>query len=177
MLVQILFCLVIHLLLHNFQLLSNGGLQLLQLHKDLLPVGTADNDALAVFQIPGTALHPQGHAFHLIFRAFPAHGAVGVVHLHPQAGIHQPVPDGSSPLQNACFMLGNGKHHHLHRRNHRRQNQSVVVAMGHDNAANQPGGHAPGSLERIDLLVIFVGKFNIKSPGKAVAEVVGGAGL
>ena len=49
--------------------------------------------------------------------------------------------------------------------------------MGHDNAADQPGGYAPGGLERIDLLVILVGKFNIKSLGKAVAEVVGGAGL
>ena len=74
-------------------------------------------------------------------------------------------------------MLGDGQHHHLDGSHLGGQHQAVVVAVGHDNAADEPGGHAPGGLEGGDLLVVLVGVGDIKGPGEAVAEIVGGAGL
>ena len=177
MLVQVLLGPLVHAVVHQLQLLGHRGLQLFQLDHGLLAVVPAHQHALTVFQIPGAALYPQGHALHLVLGALPAHGVVGVVHLHPIAGSHQPIPDGGSALQNALLVLGDGQHHHLNGGHLGRQHQAVVVAVGHDDAADEPGGHAPGSLEGVGFLVVLVGELNAKGSGKAVAEIVGGTGL
>ena len=57
------------------------------------------------------------------------------------------------------------------------RDQTVVVAVGHDDAADQAGGHAPGGLEGVVGLVVLAGEGDVKGGGKAVPEVVGGAGL
>ena len=70
-----------------------------------------------------------------------------------------------------------GHHDDLDGGDLRGQHQAVVVAVGHDDAADQTGGHAPGGLVRIDPLVVGVGEGDVEGAGEAVAEVVGGAGL
>ena len=57
------------------------------------------------------------------------------------------------------------------------QHQAVVVAVGHDHAADESGGHAPGGLEGVVGLVVLAGEGDVEGAGEAVAEVVGGAGL
>ena len=49
--------------------------------------------------------------------------------------------------------------------------------MGHNDAADHPGGDPPGGLVGIVELVVAAGEGNIKGPGKAIPEVVGGARL
>ena len=70
-------------------------------------------------------------------------------------------------------MLGNRQNHHLDGGNLGRQHQAVVVTVGHDDAANETGGHAPGGLEGVDTLVVLIGKGDVKCLGEAIAEVVG----
>ena len=74
-------------------------------------------------------------------------------------------------------MLCNRQNHNLYGRYLGRQNQAVVVAVGHDDTADQTGGNAPGGFVGIGALVVLVGEFNAECLGKAVAEIVGGAGL
>ena len=59
----------------------------------------------------------------------------------------------------------------------RGQHQAAVVAVGHDDAANHAGGHAPAGLVGVVELVVLAGEGDVEGPGKAVAEVVAGARL
>ena len=74
-------------------------------------------------------------------------------------------------------MLGNGNHHHLDGGHGGRQHQTVVVGVGHDEAADQAGGRAPAGLERILQGVVPAGEGHVIGTGELVAEVVAGAGL
>ena len=80
-------------------------------------------------------------------------------------------------FQNAGLVLGHRQDHHLHRCDLGGQHQTVVVTVGHDDAADETGGYAPGGLVGVGTLIVFIGKGDVKSLGKAVAEVVGGACL
>ena len=73
-------------------------------------------------------------------------------------------------------MLGDGQDNHLNGRDLRRQHQTVVVAVGHDDTADQTGGNAPGSFVGIGLLVVLVGELDLESLGETVTEIVGSAG-
>ena len=74
-------------------------------------------------------------------------------------------------------MLSDGNDDYLNRRYHRGQDKTVVVAVGHDDAAYDAGGQAPAGLMGIGLLVVFVGKGDVERAGEAVAEIVAGSGL
>ena len=74
-------------------------------------------------------------------------------------------------------MLGNRQNHNLDGCNLGGQHQTIVVAVGHDDAANQPGGNTPGSLEGVGALVVLIGEGNVKGLCKAVTEIVGSTGL
>ena len=74
-------------------------------------------------------------------------------------------------------MLGHRDHDNLDGGHGGRQHQAVVVAVGHDDGADQAGGHPPGGLEGVGQLVVPAGVLDVKSPGKPVPEEVGGARL
>ena len=52
------------------------------------------------------------------------------------------------------------------------QHQAAVVAVGHDNAADHAGGHAPAGLVGVVELIVPAGEGDVKGPGEAVTEVV-----
>ena len=143
MLLQILLCLFVHALLHQLQLGFHGLFQLFQLDDGLLAVVPAHQNALAVFQISRAALHPQRHALHLVFGALPAHGVVGIVHLHPESGVHQTLFQLRRRFQNAGLVLSDGQNDDLNGGDLGGQNQSVIIAVGHDHRADHPGRAAP----------------------------------
>ena len=74
-------------------------------------------------------------------------------------------------------MLGNGDNDELGRRDARRKNQPVVVAVHHDNTTDQAGGYTPGGVVWIGLFIISVQIGNVKGFGEVLSEVMGGAGL
>ena len=176
-LLQVLLGLVVHLLLHQFKLLGGLGLHVLELDGDLLAVGAAHQDALAVLQISRAALHPQGHALHLILGALPAHGVVGLVGLHPEAGLLEPLLQRRRALEDAGLVLGDGQDDDLDGSDLGREHQAVVVAVGHDNRADHPGGAAPGGLVGVLELVVPAGEGDAVGAAELIAKVVGGGAL
>ena len=67
--------------------------------------------------------------------------------------------------------------HQLGGRDARRQHKALVVAVGHDDRADQAGGHAPRGLLHVLEGVVLVRVLHVKRLGKAVAEVMARAGL
>ena len=57
------------------------------------------------------------------------------------------------------------------------QDQAVVVSVGHDDAADHPGGDAPAGLVGVVELVVLPGVGNAEGLGEAVPEIVAGARL
>ena len=162
----------------------NGGQQALHLafqpvqsDKALFTGITAGQAALSLFQIAGTDLHTDRHAFHFILGELPTGRVVGIVQLHPQAGSLQTGLDLSGCFQHAGLVGRHGDHYHLNGGDGGRQHQTVVIAVGHDDRADEPGGGAPRGLEGILQLVVPTGEGHIVGPGELVSEIMAGAGL
>ena len=74
-------------------------------------------------------------------------------------------------------MGGDGHDHDLNGRDGRGQDQAVVVAVGHDDSADQAGGRAPGGLERILQGVVAAREGHVIGAAEFVTEVVARAAL
>ncbi len=131
---------------------------------------------MTLFDVLGADLDAHRHALHLVFGKLPAGCMVGIIQLDAEVL-------AQSGLQLVCFfehavlVLGDRDHDHLDRRDARRQNQAVVVAVHHDQRADHTRGGAPRGLVRIVELVVLAGKGDAKALGKAVSEIVRGAAL
>ena len=163
--------------MHRVQELPDGLLQPVQGRAHLLAGVPAGNDALALLHVLGADLHPEGHALHLILGELPAGGVVGIVHPGADARLLQPVPEGRGGVQHAGLVRRHGDDHRLDGSHPGGQDQAVVVSVGHDDAADHPGGHAPAGLVGIVELVVLSGVGDVEGFGEAVAEVVAGARL
>ena len=159
------------------QQLLHGALQLRQGYKGLFAGIAAGDAALALLHVLGADLYAQGHALHLVLGEFPAGGLVAVVHADADTGGSQPVAQGRGGLQHALLVLGDGDHHHLGGGDDGGQHQTVVVAVGHDDGADQAGGRAPACLERVLQGVVAAGEGHVIGAGELIAEEVAGAGL
>ena len=164
-----------HIRLHLLQNLIRFFFQILQTYLDLFTGIPSADHAAACFDILGADLHADRNAAHLLLGEFPARALVGIVHLHAEAA--ETVAQGVGHFQNALLLLLNGDDHDLHGRHSGRKHQTGVVSMYHDDRADQTGGHAPGGLINIFQLVVLIRKLNAEGLGKAVSEIVAGAGL
>ena len=177
MVVHIFLRLVVKALLHIVQQLGEPGGDVRQGDGDLLAVVAADGHADAVFDILGAKLHAERHTLHLVLSALPAQAVVAEIDLGADSCGLDLLKQSLRSLGDAGLMLGHGHHNHLDGRDAGRQNKAVIVAVGHDDTADNAGGHAPGGLEGVLLLVVLVGEGDVELPGKAIAEEVAGAGL
>ena len=159
------------------QQLLHGALQLRQGDEGLFAGVAAGDAALALLHVLGADLHTQGHALHLVLSELPAGGLVAVVHADADARGAETVAQGGGGLQHALLVLGDGDHHHLGGSDHRGQHQTVVVAVGHNDGADQAGRRAPAGLEGILQGIVAAGERHVVGPGELVTEEVAGAGL
>ena len=74
-------------------------------------------------------------------------------------------------------MSRNRNNNQLGRSDARRQDQTLVIAVGHDDRADNTGGNAPGGLIHILKRVVLIGVLHAEGAREAVTEVVRGAGL
>ena len=65
----------------------------------------------------------------------------------------------------------------LYRSDPRRQHQTGIITMNHDDRTDQTGSHTPGSLMYILQLIIFIRKLNAKCTCKSITEVMAGTWL
>ena len=121
-------------------------------------------------------LHTHRDAAHLLLGEFPAGGLIGRVDLRPEHG-GQRLAHFLGLLEHAFLVLRDRDDHHLRGRDVRRQDQAGIIAVHHDDGADDTGGQAPGGLVDVLELVILIGELDAEGPGKAVAEIVAGAGL
>ena len=70
-----------------------------------------------------------------------------------------------------------GHDNHLNGSDTRGQLQAALVAVGHDDRADQTGGHAPAGLVDVFQLAFLIGELDVVGFGEVGAEVVAGAGL
>ena len=167
---------VIQILGQSFHCGGNCGGQIFKLHKLLFAGIAADQHALAVLDIAGADFQANRHALHFPLGKLPAGLLVGIVQLH--AGI---LTDFGSQfaafVQYAGFVGGNGNDDHLHRGNGRGQDQTVVIAVGHDDSADQTSRSAPAGLEGVLQGVVAAGKCNVIGAAELIAKIVAGAAL
>lgn len=92
--------------------------------------------AYAVFNVARADLDAERNALHLVLRAFPAEAVVAEVDLCADACRLERVVKLGCLFGDAFFMLSNGNDYDLYRSDARRKNETVVVAVGHDYAAD-----------------------------------------
>ena len=63
------------------------------------------------------------------------------------------------------------------RRDPRREDQPLVVAVGHDERADQPGAYAPARRVRVRLLLVPAEELDLERLGEVLAQIVAGAAL
>ena len=177
MLVEVLLCFVKQTLLHGVEQLRNLFGQLRERNGGLLAVIAPYCHAHAVFNVTRAELDTQGNSLHLVLRTLPAKAVVAEVYLNTDAGCLESFIQLGCLFGDALLVLRDGNDDDLYRSYARGQNETVIITVGHDYAADNAGGHAPGSLMRMLLLVLAVGEGDVKLLGKARAEVVARAGL
>ena len=168
-------CAVVHILLHLCQGLLHFICQVVQSNRYLLVGIAAHQNGLSCLNILRADLHTQRNALHLAVRELVARSAVGIIYLHTEGG--QSLLHILRSGKDAFLLHLNRNDHHLGGRHIRRKNQSVVIAVHHDDGADHAGGHAPGCLVDILEFIVFVQVLDLKSSRKAFAEVVAGAAL
>ena len=176
-LVEVALGLVEQALLHVLEQRGDARLELIERDGDLLAVVAADGDAVTGLDVLRTDLDAQRHALHLPVGELPAGAVVAEVALRAQAGGLQTRDKLLGLLGHAGLVRRDGQHDDLDRRDVRRQHETAVVTVGHDQTADDARGHTPRGLVRIGLLVVLVGIGDVERAGKAVAEVVARAGL
>ena len=136
-------CHLKHVLLDLFEQSSRRRLQLLQRHRCLLSRITADQYCLTVLNISRTDLDPERNAAHLAVGKLESGALLAVIQTYTHPCFLQAVSQLCSLVQNACLLLLDRTDHDLHRRDMRRQLQTVVIAVHHDDGADDAGAQAP----------------------------------
>ncbi len=177
MLVEVFLGLVEQTLLHCVEQLGNLFRKFRERNGDLLAVIAPYGHTHAVFNIARADLNAQRNALHLILCALPAEAVVTEVYLDADARRPESGVQLVGLLGDTRLVLRNGDDDDLHGRDARRQDQTVIVAVGHDDTADDAGGQTPGGLVRMLLPVLAVGEGDVELLGKAGAEVMARAGL
>ena len=136
---------------------------------------------VVVPDIAGADGESDRHPLHFVFVEFPA-GTVRFASIHPDADARgaQHCFDALGSLEHnrPLFIFPeNGYDHDLYGSETRRQDQSPVIRMRHDERPDQPGRDPPGSSPHIFEPVFAVLELAVERFGEILAEEMTGAGL
>ena len=135
----------------------------------------ADQNCLVVLDISRSDLHTYRNSAHLRLTELPARALVGIIHFYAEVGKN--VFQCKCLVQNALFLLLDRHDHNLGRSDSRRQHQTVVIAVYHDDRTDHTGGHTPGGLMNILQGVVLCCILDAKCLCKAVTKIMAGSGL
>ena len=169
--------LLIQRLLNVLQQRRDGRNQIFELDHSLFAGIAANQHALTLLDVTRTDLQAQRHTLHLVFRKLPAGAVVGQIDLCADARRLDRIKQLLRLFGHARLVACHRDDNQLDGRNARRQDKALVVAVGHDDRADQTGGNAPRGLLHILQGVVLIRILHIKCLGKAVAEVMARAGL
>ena len=172
MLFQIHFCRVIEPLLDGIQQLGDAGIQFVEGNGNLLTVVAPDCHAGIVLNITRTDLKAKRNTFHFILCTFPSQAVVRKISFSADTQRRYFLKKFFCFRCDTGFMGSNRNDDHLDRGDFGRENQSVIVPMGHNNRTDHACSRAPGSLERILEGVVTSRKGDIICTGEFIAEVM-----
>ena len=135
-LVEVLLGLVEKTPLHGVEQLGDLCGQLGKRNGDFFAVIASYCHAYAVFNIARTDLDTEGNTLHLVLCALPAKAVVAEVDLRTDACRLERIVKLGGLFGDAFLMLSNGNDYDLYGSDARRKNETVVVAVGHDYAAD-----------------------------------------
>ena len=130
----------------------------------------------AVLQIASAHGQPHGHALEFVLGELESRThVVPVVDLHADAFVAQLCgnrPEAGADLGELLGGLVDRHHHHLDRGEFRRQDQTVVVRMGHDQRTHQTGRDAPRGRPHVFELALLVDVLHVERLGEVLAQEV-----
>ena len=130
-----------------------------------------NENAGVVFDVARTDLDTERNALHLVLRILPSGGVITVVNLYAEF-CGKLVAQSVSGVKNAFLVLCNGTDDDLCGSDRGGENESVIVAVSHNDRADHTGRNAPGCLVRVLDLIVACGVLDVESLCKTVAEVV-----
>ena len=150
-------------------------------HGDFLQRVAAADLAGAVFKVAGADCQTHGDTFEFIFVEFPAGLVFGtVVIFHHEAFCLEGTDDGGDVLVELALLvvaLADGNDGHMDGSQMRRQDEAVVVGVGHDEGAHEAGTDAPGGGPYVFELVLLVEELHLEGFGEVLTQEVAGACL
>ena len=111
-------------------------------HNGLFTAHAGNEHAGTCLYIARTKLKTERNALHLVLGILPAGGVIAVVELYAEF-IRKAVAQSRCRLKHAFLVLCYGNDGDLYRRNGRRQDEPVIVAVAHDDSAYHTRGGAP----------------------------------
>ena len=169
-------CLCQQLVVYDLQHCVDFFNDIVKRNELLLARDAGNQHAAVVLDVARTDLQTYRYALHLVLAELPAGALLAVVYLDAQR-LCKLCLDGVCLIQHAFLMLCYGNNNNLNGCYLGRQDQTVIVAVCHDDGTDHTGGNAPRGLVRILDGVVACGVGNAERSCKAVTEVVGGTAL
>ncbi len=156
---------------------ADGGLEPGQWHRGLGSRVPAYEDGLAGVELAGADLDAHGHAFELPVHDPAAERRVGAaVELGPHTRRRELGGDGGGLVAGAV-LVAHHQDHDLDGRQERRDPESVVVAVRHDQRAHEPRRCPPRCLPDVLFLSGLVEECGVEHAGEVLPELVAGSHL
>ena len=166
-----------HVLLHGFE---EGGDRLrggVERSGDLFQRVAAEEHDLALREVAGTHFDAHGHPLHFPFVELPAGGIFRIVGLHAHARLFEFFFEGGAGLADAPFLCRDGHDDGLHGRHLGREHQPALVAVRHDDGADEAGGHPPARGIGVFQRAVPVEEFDVERLGEVLPHIMGRARL
>lgn len=167
----------IQILLNVVEQRSNRSLRAFQGSFRLLMRIAAGKKKFPRLQIARAELDPHGNALHLPLVELPAGGIVRIVERNAHARFGKPTFQGAARFEHAGLFGSDGHDDRLHGRDDGRQHEAALIAVRHDDAADEAGGDAPRRRVAVFERAVLIGKLNVERLGEILPEVMAGARL
>ena len=144
---------------------------------DLLAGISADDHTLSLLDILRADLEAHRNSSHFLVRELPAGALVRIIQSRADPGSAQGILQFAGLIENAFLLLLDRDDHRLDRRHSRRQFQSAVISVYHDDRADHTGRHPPGSLVAVFRFIVLTYILDLKRTCEPVSEVMAGSAL
>ena len=143
MVVQECLCLCIQVFLDRLKDLTQLCRDLIDRYDDLLSRIAAHDYDLSILDIFRSDLDTRRDTEHLLLAELPPRALLGIIDLRAVACCLQRVKQLIRFVKYAFFVLRDRDHSHLYRRDPRREHQTTVIAVYHDDRPDDPCGQPP----------------------------------
>ena len=160
-------CTLQHIFLDCFQDFLYFLHKLIKCNSIFLSCITTADHSLTILDILRAALDTDRNTTHFLLCEFESRALVCVVYFYAD----------SCCLKNALFSLLDRDDHCLYRSDSRRQYQTAVITMYHDDCTDHTCCHAPGCLMYILKFIFFICILDAECSCKSIAKVMACTGL